>query len=156
MQKLDKTDKKILTILDKDARASVSDVARKTGLDRDVVHYRIQRLIKQKYILFFHTALDPVKLGYPVYSYVNLSLQNFNEEKEIKFYNTLKKHKNIVYVAKTSGKWDCIIAITAKDLLHFDNIMKDIRREFSDLIKDFDVSSIVEQFKFDSMVDLIE
>lgn len=156
MQELDNKDKKILTVLDKEARASVSDIARKTGLDRDLVHYRIQRLIKQKYIKFFHAYLDPIKLGCPIFSYVNLSLQNFDEEKEKKFYNTLKRNKNIIYVAKTSGKWDCIIAIAAKDLPHFDNIMKEVRREFSDIIKEFDVASIIEEYKYDSFVDLIE
>jgi len=156
MEKLDKKDKKILTVLENDARASVSEISRKTGLDRDLVHYRIQRLIKQKYIEFFHTSLDPIKLGFPIFSYVNFSLQNFDEEKEKRFYEKLVHNKNIIYVAKSSGKWDCIIAIAAKDLPHFDSIIKEVRREFSDIIKEFDVASIIKQYKYDSFVDLIE
>ncbi len=156
MDKLDKKDKKILTVLENNARASVSEISRKTGLDRDLVHYRIQRLIKQNYIEFFHTALDPIKLGFPIFSYVNFSLQNFDEEKEKRFYDALVRNKNIIYVAKSSGKWDCIIAIAAKDLPHFDSIIKEVRREFSDIIKEFDVASIIKQYKYDSFVELID
>lgn len=155
MDKLDGKDKKILSVLDKNGRASVSEVARKTGLDRDVVHYRIQRLIKQKYIRFFHTSMDWIKLGYPIFAYVNITLQNFNDENEKKFYQSLVKNKHVAYVAKTSGRWDWIIAIVAKDLLQFDSIIKEVRKEFSDMIKEYEVASIIEEYKYDTFVDLI-
>ena len=156
MEKIDKKDKKILNAMIHDGRASVSDIARKTGMPRDSVHYRVQRLLKTKVIRFIHTLIDPVKLGYPIYTYVAFTLSNFDNAREEKFYRFLTEHRNIVYVVKTTGKWDRMIAISAKTLEHFDTIMRDIRHEFSDIIKDFESASIIQEKKFDSMVELIE
>ena len=154
--KLDKKDKKILEILNKDGRAPVSTISRKTGIPRDSVNYRLQRLIKSGIIKFFHTVIDPIKLGYPIFTYVNIILQNFDEENEKRFYSYLNGHPNIIYVAKTTGKWDCTIAVSAKSLEHFDEIMRGIRKEFSPMIKDFDTASIIDECKYDYMVGLID
>ncbi len=156
MDKIDKKDKKILSAMIYNGRASVSDIARKTGIPRDSVHYRLQRLLKTKMIRFIHTLLDPVKLGYPIYTYVAFTLNNFDNIKEEKFYRFLEEHRNIVYVVKTTGKWDCMIAISAKNLEHFDTIMREIRHDFSDIIKEFESASIIQEKKYDSMVELIE
>lgn len=154
--KLDTKDRKILELLNNSGRASVSDISRKTGIPRDSVNYRLQKLIKSKIIKFFHTVLDPLKLGYPVFTYVNFNLHNFDEEKENRFYNYLSRHPNIIYVAKTTGKWDCMITISSKNLEHFDEVLKDIRKNFSDIIKEFDTTSIIKEYKYDYMIGLIK
>jgi len=74
MTKLDGKDKKILKALDQNARLSIANISRKTGIQRDSVLYRINKMKKEGVIKFFHTALDPVILGYPVYSFVNFVL----------------------------------------------------------------------------------
>lgn len=156
MERLDQKDKKILEVINNNGRASVTEIARKTRIPRDSVHYRLQRLIKTKVIKFFHTVIDPLKLGHPVFTFVNFSFQHFNEEKENKFYLFIKKLKNVTYIAKTTGKWDCTIAIIAKNLQHLDEILKTIRKHFSSIIKDFETASIIKEIKYDYMVDLIE
>lgn len=153
---LDSNDRRILQYLQRDCRASVSDIARDIGMPRDSVHYRIQRLIKHKVILHFHAAVDPVKLGHPVYSFVHITLHNLDEAKEKQFYAYLQEHRNINYVARTTGNYDCIISVIAKDLRHFDNIIRDIRREFSEIIKDYTTSSIIDEPKYDRMAEVIE
>ncbi len=64
-------------------------------------------------------------------------------------------HPNIVYVAKTTGKWDVTINIAAKDLGNYDEIMREIRLKFSKIIKDYDTASIIQEYKYDYMVDLV-
>lgn len=153
--KLDKKDKKILEILNSDARLSVADISRKTGIQRDSVLYRINRMKEQKVIRYFHTLLNPAVLGYPIYSFVNIQLHNLDEAKEKSFISFLKTHPNIVYVAKTTGKWDFVICICAKNLEHFDNIISQMRMKFSKIIKDYDSSSIIQEYKFDDMTGLV-
>ena len=156
MVKADKKDKKILGVLNNNGRASVTEVARKTGLPRDSVHYRIQRLIKLKVIKFFHAVINPLELGYPIFTYVTISLHNVDGKKEAEFYSFVKKIKNVVYCAKTIGKFDCLIAISAKSIEQIDKISKKIRNKYGHEIKDFEVSSIIEEVKYDYMVDLID
>ena len=84
-EKLDTKDKKILEILQKNARTPLSQIARKTGIPRDSITYRLKRLEKLKVIRFHHTLINPAKLGYPLYTAVQFSLSNFDEKKEEEF-----------------------------------------------------------------------
>lgn len=154
--KLDKKDKKILDVLDRNARLSIAEISRKTGIKRDSILYRLRKMKKEGVIRFFHAVLDPVKLGYPIYAFVNFILHNLNEEKERKFISFLEHHPNVVYVVKTTGKWDIMINVAAKDLIHFNKIIEDIRRKFSEIIKDYDSSFIIKEYKYDRMVNLID
>ncbi len=152
---LDEKDQKILKVLDKKSRSSIADISRKTGIPRDTVLYRMRKMKKRKVIRFYHTVLNPSILGYPVYTFVNFTLHNFDQEKEKKFLMFLKTHPNITYVAKTSGKWDIIINVASNNLKHFDEIMTQIRVNYSDLIKDYESSSIIQEYKYDDMTGLI-
>ena len=116
MEKLDEKDRAICIALEKDARASVSEVARKTGLPRDSVHYRIQRLIKQGYVHTFEMILDHKKLGYPIYAYVNFELHNLSEEDEKLFHGYLMENDYIGHISKVTGRYDYMIAIVAREL----------------------------------------
>lgn len=154
--KLDSKDRKILKFLSTDARASIADISRKTGIQRDSVLYRINRMKKENVIRYFHTLLNPSVLGFPIYNFVNFFLHNLTDEQERSFVAFMRSHPNIVYVAKTTGKWDFTICILAKDLKHLDGILTEIRRKFSKIIKDYDTASIIQEYKFDYMVDIIE
>ncbi|GAG44618.1 unnamed protein product [marine sediment metagenome] len=153
--KLDAKDKKILEQLQRNARQSIAEIAKKTGLPRDVVVYRIKKLEQSKVIRAHHTLLNPQKLGYPLYVYVLFSCYNIKPEEETKFINYLKNHKQIIYVAKNSGKYDFTIGVCAKDYKEFDEIIREIRQKFIDVIKDIESLPTIQEFKYDWMVDLI-
>lgn len=153
--KLDSKDKKIIEQLQINAKQSISDIARKTKLPRDVVKYRIKKLEENKVIRFYHAFLNPSKLGYPLYAYVTFSLLNIAPEEEGRFIHFLKQHPKIIYVAKFSGKWDFAIGICAKNYKDMDETIRDIRKRFTRVIKEFEVSPVIQEYKYDWMVDLI-
>jgi len=153
--KLDSKDKKILEILDQNARMSIAKISKKTGIQRDSIMYRLKRMESSRIIAFYHARVDPVQIGYPVYSFVNFTLYNLDKEEEHKFLSYLKTTKNVTYIAKTTGKWDFTLSIAAKNLKHFDEIITQIRYKFSKIIKEYEVASIVEEYKFDSVYELV-
>ena len=153
--KVDVKDKKILEQLQKNARQTIAEIAKNTKLPRDVVVYRIKKLENSKVIRTHHTLLNPIKLGYPLYVYVYFSCYNIKPEEEIKLINYLKNHKQIIYVAKCSGKYDFAIGVCAKNYREYDEIIREIRQHFTDLIKDIDQTPIIQEYKYDWMVDLI-
>ncbi len=153
--KLDSKDKRILEIMDKNARMSIAKISKKTGIQRDSIMYRLKRMESSGVIAFYHARVNPVQIGYPVYSFVNITLYNLNKEEEQKFVGYLNATKNVTYIAKTTGKWDFTLSIAAKNLKHFDEIITQIRYKFSKIIKEYEVASIVEEYKFDSVYELI-
>ena len=155
MVKLDNKDKEILEQLQKNCRQTIVEIAKATKLPRDVVVYRIKKLEKEGVIKQHHTILDHEKLGFPLYVYVMISTYNLKPEDESKFINYLKAHKNLIYVAKNSGKYDFSIGVCAKTYKGFDEILRQIRQKFADSIKDIEVLPVIEEYKFDYMADLI-
>ena len=51
--------------------------------------------------------------------------------------------------------WHLTIGICAKEYMDFDEILRDIRQKFTDVIKDIESLPTVKEYKYDYMVDLI-
>ncbi|MBI2143762.1 AsnC family transcriptional regulator, partial [Candidatus Woesearchaeota archaeon] len=60
---MDAKDRKILSELDMDARQPLSAIAKKVGLSREVVNYRIRQLERRNIVKGYYTVLDTAKLG---------------------------------------------------------------------------------------------
>lgn len=149
--KLDLKDKKIVSILSKNARVSVSDISRKTGIPRDSVLYRIKRLQRLNMIRSFTIVLNPPNMGYPLSNFVIFTLHNFDEKKEKEFRDFLEKHPNVTNITKTSGKWDYTVTISAKNVEDFDKILREIRSKFADIIKDHETAALIKEYKDDAI-----
>lgn len=153
--KLDWKDKKILEQLNVNARMSLAEISRKTGIPKDSVLYRIRRMEKEE-IFRYAVIINPLKLGLPIFNAVYLQLINFGEQEEEKLVNYIKSHPHLVYSAKIVGKYDFVVGIVAKNMLQFDLIFNEFKSKFNNIIKDFDVLSIIKEYKYDYLVDLIE
>ncbi|OGM02141.1 transcriptional regulator, partial [Candidatus Woesearchaeota archaeon RBG_13_36_6] len=81
MVKLDLKYRKILYELDVDSRQSYKEIAKKVGLSKDAVIYRINKLKKAGIIKRFHTVIDNGKLGFIPFR-LYLKLQSTTPEKE--------------------------------------------------------------------------
>lgn len=154
--KLDKNDKKILEVLQKEARLPVTKIAKKVKMPVDSVKYRIQRLEKLGVIRFYHAVINFPMLGYPMYSYTPISLFAMNHQEEEVFIKYLVSQPKITWISKTTGKWDFIIGTCTKDFKEYDEILKAIRLKFNKFIKDYETISTIEEYKWDLMYDLID
>ena len=152
--KLDDKDKKILKQLYVDARMSLTELSRKTGIPVDTVKYRIDKMENAK-VLEYQTVIDPELIGYPILNEVYLQLVNFSMEEQERLKKHVKSNPYIIYGAKLAGKHDYIIAIIAKDMKQFDAIFSDFKNKFQKIIKDYDMNQVIEEYKFDYMMDII-
>jgi len=154
--KLDSKDRKIIEQLQINCRQTIAEIAKITKLPRDVVAYRIKKLEQNKVIRAHHTMLNPSKIGFPLYSYVFFSSYNLKPSEEIDFINYLKSQNQIIYVAKNSGEFDFTIGICARDYLDFDEIIRSIRQKFIDVIKEIKITPVIQEYKYDNMIGLID
>ena len=146
--KLDDTDKKILKELSKNARINIVDLAEKTKLSRDIINYRLKKLIKEKIIVQYRCYLNLQNLGVNHYKIIfrtkNLDGQF---EKEIKSYVT--QHKKATQFLKLIGSWDLEIEFETENGDELYKILTEIRKRFSNVIRDFDILRITETYKYD-------
>ncbi|MCB1898781.1 MAG: winged helix-turn-helix transcriptional regulator, partial [Rhodocyclaceae bacterium] len=74
MRDLDKTDRKILDILQKDGRITMTDLAAKVGLSTTPVTERVKRLEREEVITGYHARINPQALGLNLLVFVEIKL----------------------------------------------------------------------------------
>ncbi len=148
-------DKKILKELDENARKSLADLAPKVGLSRDAVRNRIEKMVQAKVISAFKPIYNPPNMGFPIINYVFIALYNPSEEVEKQFVTYLKSTKNVTYIASLIGRWDYILDIMAENQGGFDKTMKEIRRKFHAVIKDYEVIGVLQEYKYEAIGRLV-
>ncbi|MCK5026210.1 MAG: Lrp/AsnC family transcriptional regulator [Nanoarchaeota archaeon] len=120
MYRLDKKDKKILSVLDMDARLSISQIAKRVGLSKEVTNYRIKKLTQNEIITGYYAVLDTTKLGY-FYCRLFLKFQNLDQDTEKEIINYWAKDSSIGWLISTDGDYDFVISILTKDIISFKN-----------------------------------
>jgi DNA-binding Lrp family transcriptional regulator len=145
---LDDADKKILKELSKNARINIVDLAEKTKLSRDIINYRLKKLTKEKIIVQYRCYLNLQNVGINHYKII-FRTKNFDEqsEKEIKSYVT--QHKKATQFLKLIGSWDLEIEFETENEDELYKILIEIRKRFSNVIRDFDILRITETYKYD-------
>lgn len=141
--KLDEKDRKILSELDLNSRATDSEIAKRVGLSKQIVNYRISKLTGNKIISNFYTLLNVGKLGFNSY-YVFFQLQKINKKKEEEIIDFLKKQKNIGWLVNCTGKWDLIFLIYAKSDLEFNSYLNEIQIKYDEYILEYEFTSLIE------------
>jgi Lrp/AsnC family transcriptional regulator, leucine-responsive regulatory protein len=147
MVKLDLKDKKILYELDKNSRASLKEISKKTRVSKEVVFHRINRLIEEDVIIKFLTVPATYRLGLTGYK-VYLRLINTSKEDLNKITNHLKKEKSVYYTSVCKGRWDLIFGIWAKSTPDFFTIYNKMLDKFSKYIQEKELSITIENIQF--------
>jgi Lrp/AsnC family transcriptional regulator, leucine-responsive regulatory protein len=115
VEKFDLKDRKLLYELDINSRQSFGQLARKIGLSKNTVSYRIQNLQKEGIIKQFHTIINVSNLGYSVFRlYINLC--NTNPEKEKEIVDFFKKKKIVTWMVSTEGEYNLAILLVVKNV----------------------------------------
>lgn len=134
MDKLDLKDRKILYELEKNARASVSEIAKKVGMSKQMVSYKIKRLEEAGIIGGYHAIIDTSRLGYMTYR-VYLKFQHLTSEKKKEILEFLVSLKEITIMLTIDGRWDVGFAVMVKNIYDFYDVWARIMtlKEFIDL-----------------------
>jgi DNA-binding Lrp family transcriptional regulator len=74
-------------------------------------------------------------------------LTNVSEEKENNLQKFLLESPNVSYFVSVGGKWDYFVEIVARDAEDFNKIVKNIRWKFSDMIKEEETVSLLQEHK---------
>lgn len=113
MDKIDKLDKKILSILSKNARIPFKDVAAECGVSRAAIHQRVQHLIAGGVITGSGFDVNPKSIGYNTCTYVGMNLERGNMYKDV--VEKLQDIPEIVECHFTTGPYTMLLKVYARD-----------------------------------------
>lgn len=114
--KIDNLDLKILSIISKDARVPLSDVAEICKVSRAVVHQRVGKLVEKKAILGSGYKVNPKLIGYSTCTYVGINLERGSMYNDV--VRALEEIPEIVECHYTTGNYTMLIKLYAYDNAH--------------------------------------
>ena len=140
-------DRKILYELDCNSRQTYLQLAKKVGLSKDGVIYRVNKLIKDNIIQRFYPLIDYSKLGYFTVR-VYLRFQNSTPEKEQEITDCLCQIRNSLWVGKAEVHWNLVWLILVKSFQEFDNYWLEFEHKFRRYIQQRNVALFIQYDHF--------
>lgn len=119
---LDATDRRILTVLQKEGRITNADLSERVNLSPSACHRRMQRLEDEGYIAGYVALLDARRLGKPTVVFVEITLQGQADELLDAFEREVAKVPDILECHLMAGTADYLLKIVAEDTEDFARI----------------------------------
>ncbi|HPS57288.1 MAG TPA: AsnC family transcriptional regulator [Spirochaetota bacterium] len=109
---IDSTDSRIISILQKDGRASNTDIARELNISEATVRGRIKRLIDEQYIQIVAVA-NPFRTGFEIAGdlYINVDMKMIDS-----VLRELEKIRELWYIVMTTGETNINAEFIVKSL----------------------------------------
>ena len=120
---LDKTDRKILAILQREARISIAELASRVGLSATPVSERVKRLERENVITGYHAHLDPQSLGLRILVFVELRLS----KKSAEIFEAVKREfafvPEILECHLVAGEFDYLVKARIPDMSDYRSLL---------------------------------
>ena len=126
----------ILRKLLEDGRASSSSISKEIDLGREIVNYRIKRLIKENLIVKFVPKINEEVLHYQEYI-IFLKLNLDDEVSKEKFIRESVGNKYLIWIVKSQKGWDLIVRLYAESVDEFKLKLSEILEKFSDVLANY-------------------
>ena len=116
----DEFDKRLLRLLQRDARLSTQELADQAGLSASPAWRRVRRLEQEGLIRTQVAMLDPKKLGLHAVAYVHVSLLDHAEATIGRFDAFVQAEDQVVECASITGSNDYVLKVYARDPEHLE------------------------------------
>ena len=142
IQKLDRVDRRMVSLLQKDGRIPIVTIAKQLGISETTARSRLKRLINEDVIKIVAIS-NPIRLGFEIIGNIKLSI---DLKKKDAILQALKNIEALNYVALTTGGNDIDIEFIAGSLSEFKTLIFE-RISQIDGVNSAETSLIVEIIK---------
>lgn len=143
---LDKIDRKILALLQKDATTPVAEIGRKVGLSTTPCWRRIQKMEEDGVIRKRVALLDPVKINTKVTVFVSIRTNAHSTEWLKRFSEVIVEFPEVVEFYRMSGEVDYLLRVVVPDIAAYDAFYKRMIARIE--IRDVSSAFAMEQIKY--------
>jgi DNA-binding Lrp family transcriptional regulator len=115
-EKLDDIDRKILKILEKDAKTVAKSIAEELGLSKTPVYERIKRLEQDGFIKKYVAILDKEKIGQSITVFSFVSLETQKGAMMDDFFREVKNYPEVTECFVVGGDFDFLLKVVVENL----------------------------------------
>ena len=124
--KLDKTDKKIVKILQSFGRESASNIADRLNVSVPTVTERIKKLQDSKIITGFQAILNPIALGLDISAIITVISGSSKNYKEIT--SEAEGTPEVIQCFSTTGRGSHKLIVSTKNSTSLEELLREIQR----------------------------
>lgn len=116
MIKLDKTDIKILQLIQENSRMTIKEIAGQLNLSTTPIFERLKRLEKQGVIKRYAALLDAKKLGKKLTAFIHISIIDHSNHGVGKFVDQVTTYPEVIECHHITGDSDFLLKIIVEDI----------------------------------------
>lgn len=105
---MDAIDLKLISLLQKNARVPLKQLAEQVFLSSPATASRIERLEREGIITGYSAVIDHKKLGFPIIAFINLEVQPVQKAE---FYPFISGHPNVLECNCVTGHYSMLIKV---------------------------------------------
>lgn len=123
--KLDKIDRKILDILQRNAKITNAQLSKEIGLSPAPTLERVKKLETSGVIDSYHAKLNTAKIGLGISTFVQIKLTGHDKESIRTFISAINKIDEVIECHHVTGSSDFVLKVIAKDIAAYQQLMLD-------------------------------
>ncbi|WP_035085641.1 Lrp/AsnC family transcriptional regulator [Aquimarina latercula] len=113
---MDKTDRSILNLLQKDGKITIKEIAERLNLTTTPIFERVKKLEREGFIKSYKAILDRKKVGLQLMVFCNVTLNLHQTDYLKKFEKDIQQFPEVVECYHVAGMFDYLIKIYAEDM----------------------------------------
>lgn len=122
---LDRVDRKILALIQKDATLSHAEIAERVGASSASCWRRIKAMEAAGYLVGCVRLVDPARIGLGVTVICNVRAKDFSPHASRAFEDFVRDSPEVVECYSMSGDWDFLLKIVASDVADYNSFLMD-------------------------------
>ncbi len=120
---LDKTDIKILEILQQNGRITNSELAKSIAMSPSPTLERVKKLEKKGYIRNYVALIDPHKVGITCFTYVEVTLKRHGKNPVQRFTQAITQMEEVTECHHITGEADFLLKVATKDIPEYEQFI---------------------------------
>ncbi|NDK38861.1 Lrp/AsnC family transcriptional regulator [Pseudoxanthomonas gei] len=122
---LDRTDLRLLALLQQDGRATNAEIASQVNLSPSACLRRVQRLEAAGVIQGYAALVDPKRVGLGLQAFVRVQLEKHGQLGLDRFIEGVSSWDEVVACHALTGDMDYLLQVVVQDLEHFSSFLLD-------------------------------
>ncbi|RBL90822.1 Lrp/AsnC family transcriptional regulator [Chitinophaga flava] len=123
METLDKTDRRILEVLQQNARLNTKEIAHRIGLSVTPTYERLKKIEKMGVIKDYVTLLHADKIGKTLVAFCNVSLQLHSQLLLKKFEAAISQMEEVMECYHVAGTFDYLLKVVVDDMRSYQHFL---------------------------------
>lgn len=144
---LDQLNKKILYELDQNSRITFKELAKKLGVAKETVNFRIKKLTKDRYIQSFLTTINISNIN-KFYYKLFYKFHKTTPEIEQEIIDFIKNYKATAYFASLEGRYNLTFLVLSKNVKELYEFLIPFKEKFGEYILEEEILTMTSVHRF--------